>query len=388
MSRTLRLVGTGILSTIALVACSPKKVGPPDPASFVAPCDRWVADLADQSILLDALLAPGLVQAGPVHVPALGPDDRALVVAAYARACVVTASAVGSGVTPEWLDACRTALVARAPSDKAIPPSCSAPQGTLDDGSACATDFLCASGRCSGTARPYLTACGTCAAPLQKGELCSRDRDCAGGLACVGTPGPPGTHGPGSAYCQPASGPGAPPSVPPDPPPSTAKLGDPCTGYECGNDLHCSDPAGGQCVAALPLGAKCAAGYQCSSAAWCDDSNVCAARLSQGTPCNSSDYACAAGLKCADDCAIGGQSCQADAAPPPSAPGTPALRGICAIGAAESCQACPAVVPDGGACDTQLIRPLQKSVCLPRSTCDNGTCRPDPIVACGAPRAP
>ena len=109
--------------------------------------------------------------------------DRATCVARQALSCIAEVTAPGTGATAAKMLACGDSVAAGSCGDLAnlrnLPP-CDI-RGSRPAGVPCVSNAQCESGACS---RQPNTLCGVCATPVDEGNACVEDDECAPGLSC------------------------------------------------------------------------------------------------------------------------------------------------------------------------------------------------------------
>jgi len=359
-------------------------------------CDRWIMDLGEKGPLFDAILVPGGTNdAGRevVDIRSLSPQERALVLAAYRRACVDVTTVEGSRADAAYIDRCREAL-AGFTGQGAIPLACVPPPGAHEDGAGCVADHQCASLHCAGGSA-FLRTCGVCAPALRDDASCQTD--CGFGYYC-GIRIIPGAHS-GPSLCSPRaifkSGP------PLDPcrgvtcsagqycdPSSGACTASRAEGEPCASETECASGRicpSGRCVAPNPLGSPCVADIYCATDAYCKPApsdrppgdgttpGTCTKAPALGEPCDGWDVQCGRqqpGTDCGAPC-DGPTVCRVLQSDAPLTPPNQTTMGTGCVfytGYNEVCGQCPSLADDGEPCGPG-------AACGPRSACINGTCQ-------------
>ena len=125
--------------------------------------------------------------------PALPPDETNRIRARFEKVCENQYALPGSGLTPEVLEACASALEA-SPCEQGGQPAECAFQGSLLGGAPCNEGFQCESGQCEGTAffTPHgqsgPTTCGKCLPAVTVGQVCGQgdfSAGCAANARCI-----------------------------------------------------------------------------------------------------------------------------------------------------------------------------------------------------------
>lgn len=265
--------------------------------------------------------------------------------------CTRGLAAPGTGVDTNYLDMCAAALRSST-SCAVLMGACKAKTGTLPDGSGCANDVQCKSGRCSsgititggggssGGAQAAVAICGKCVATIPEGGACD----------------PSATSMPGSSTPQCAEG--------------TTCLDKKCVSEQAGG-------AGMPC----PTG-TCVDGYYCVFSGSDPTASTCMARKPANAPCKSQSQ-----LECAD-----GLGCQNQACSSLPAEGKPCPSGACAksLGCDLTTTMCKKVTfgKPGDACDdavtfctlgscNQPITNMPMPGTCPRALADGTACNPD-----------
>jgi hypothetical protein len=346
----------------------------------------------------DHYFAAEYLRCGGPRPPA---DETARIKARFEHVCANQIALAGSGVTPESLEACASALDVSPCELPAGPPVACQFRGSLPGAAACADDVQCGSGHCDdgvlySPEGPVSTPkCGTCEAVVGMGKVCAHDTfsaGCASGSICLsGDTSAPlptysctslveadvgtvcddlaGTCKPGlycaaqTGRCAPLGGIGAPcgegAGLPGDPGGCVAPLG--CVGL-----------AGAAICSSGGAGASCLSDLECDTSLGCVPSGPCA---TNGEParfgCSPSGQCVAItwaepGQPCSDAvrCRVG--SCDFGGG---FAPTTQNPDGSLAMGN------CPAIVPDGEPCTVG-------STCDTFSGCFAGKCGLIDSVAC------
>lgn len=153
-------------------------------------CARYAAQLCGQ---LQACM-PGFMWI-------YGYADASDCVSRTEQTCHISAALPHSGFTPAVIGACASAVASQDCSAALAPsaaPACVARGGSLSVGATCVDGWQCSTGLCAG----LQSGCGTCTAPLQRGDACDTNQPlCANGLVCAST-----APGSGSFTCQPPAG--------------------------------------------------------------------------------------------------------------------------------------------------------------------------------------
>jgi len=291
--------------------------------------------------------------------PVLPASETTRIRARFEQLCQNEMALPGSGVTPDSLDACATALEGSPCDLPAGPPPECAFHGALPGGAACTDSIQCQSAGCSGTASytpegqtgPFT--CGTCEPLAPVGQVCGHadfSAGCPGDAACLLDESTSGDTDP--TYTCVAITEGA-----------AGAACDDLTAI-CQTGLACSS-ATGQCVPLVAAGTACgvAPGWPggCAAPLACSG-GVCTSGAA-GASCFD-DVDCAVGLGCA--CAVGGcasPTCEAItwvAAGQPCSAVARCLVGTCDLGSVPPgppssdggapTGMCPTVISDGAPC--------------------------------------
>lgn len=216
-----------------------------------------------------------------------------------AASCKAESGLPGSGVTPTFLNGCRTAIAAAA-CDGSTGDACLSPRGTRTPGQPCAEDTQCTSASCNGEGD---LKCGTCRPGSELGQACSNATPCVPGLHCKATQtGSGGSSGGGTCVAKIQAGSACGPDDSCASPNSCRDgvcsplpgKGQACTG-SCASGLTCSTTSGtaGTCTVTevkiaqpgqpcdIASGVSCAGGGECKS-------SVCTAPLELGSTCSAS----------------------------------------------------------------------------------------------------
>jgi hypothetical protein len=183
---------------LAAVSCSPASIGPPD----AGPADAGPAAASDASSD-SASTSDGGQSADPAckdyayarctRIQSCSPTELVLAYgdvatceAYYRQSCLYAQQAPSSGSSVAHVMACTAAIPGWGCSDiiygENTPPSCMQPPGSLPNGATCGVPSQCQTSWC---ARPYGSACGTCAAPPMAGDPCDVGSQCGSGFTCV-----------------------------------------------------------------------------------------------------------------------------------------------------------------------------------------------------------
>jgi hypothetical protein len=328
-------VATTAFAAAAIVACGGSVSNGGGPGTAADACDHYI----------DAYLAASCNILEPT-------DQVANLKTRFHQACTDVLSLPGANVATQ-LDACASAIPQQGcGATRADEEPCML-RGSLAAGSPCVSGWQCSSGYCdiissadAGGASD--SRCGTCGATVAVGQSCA-----------FSTPGGPKHCEPGSTCA----------FLPPQQDTCVAvtegDLGASCgtQATTCKAGLYC-DPSN-HCAAPQDQGAACMQDSACKPPLRCQiagATGTCQGPGAAGTPC-SIDAHCVTGLGCAaNQCttitwASGGQPCS--------------TTNRCLVGSCLPSGTCPAVVPDGQACDESNT----SRVCETLSACVNGTCQ-------------
>ncbi|HEY6458705.1 MAG TPA: hypothetical protein VIY73_01100, partial [Polyangiaceae bacterium] len=328
MAGVLRIAAAaGCVALGAVLACGKHEGQPAAPD----PCGDY----------LDAILT------SPCNTgPRLPDDELARLRARFATICAGFPALPGSGMTDDQLEACASAIVAAGCVTPGTLPDACLVTGSLADGAPCNEPFQCTGGQCfqGAAAGPDAstgtgTACGTCGSIPTLGQPCQGS--CATGSVCDHTAATPTciavTAGAAGAHCDGLSA-------------------------VCAAGLYC-DAASGVCATLPTDGQPCTSTGLCTTPAWCYQ-QTCQPPGTQGAPCGSDDE-CAAGL----GCSLTAETCGAVTWVDAGQPCGDLAR--CLVGGCDpGSMTCPAVIPDGGACNGAD----SASTCDSLDGCLGGTC--------------
>ena len=288
------------------------------------------------------------------------PAQESALVARYARQCQATLGLPGTSPDlPSVLSACAAQIQgASCNTGYAQLDACSKiPEGSLGNGSPCASDLQCASGSCSVSTGSGAGAgsCGTCQPAIADGAACDQGGACVPGDTCI--------FSASGATCQKT--------------PALGDVGAACaTNEACKAPNHCALAAGatnGSCAAPVAAGGACVESTDCASGLLCTGGNArtCNPPLGAGAACVGGD--CAVGYQCDADL-----TCHAVVfvAPGGTCDGDERFcsQGRCPIDqtdtATDPTGTCPTIIADGQPCD-----PASTSAqCDAFAACVGGTC--------------
>ena len=126
--------------------------------------------------------------------PALPPDETNRIRARFEKVCQNQYALPGSGLTPEVLEACASALEASPCELPNGQPAACAFVGSLPGGTPCNEGFQCESGQCQGTAffspegQIGPTTCGKCLPAVMVGQVCAQgdfSAGCPANASCI-----------------------------------------------------------------------------------------------------------------------------------------------------------------------------------------------------------
>lgn len=182
-----------VVALLATAACSPASVAPPSPVVDAGHDTGVVADTGtpvdaaspDQACKDYAYARCSRIQTCSTTQILIEFGSVATCEAYYRGSCDIGQSVPSSNTTPAHTIACTAAIANWACNDilfaENTPPACVIIAGSLANGAPCAVSGQCQSAWC---ARPYGSACGTCAAPPTNGAPCVTGAECGAGLTC------------------------------------------------------------------------------------------------------------------------------------------------------------------------------------------------------------
>ncbi len=188
------------LATLALLACSPASIAPPDGGvdsgtvvESGVPADSGGSDASSAVAMACKVYAYTrctALQGCSSTQMQIDYGDIATCEAYYTDSCVLAAAAPSSGSTLAHIQGCTAAISGWVCSDliyaQNVPPACATPQGSLTNGATCAVNNQCQTAFCL---RPTGAACGSCAPAPNPGDPCTDAAQCGGGsgagLTCV-----------------------------------------------------------------------------------------------------------------------------------------------------------------------------------------------------------
>jgi hypothetical protein len=187
------------LAALALLACSPASIAPPDGGidsgvsiESGAPGDSGANDASSPVAVCKEYAytrCTALQGCSPTQMQ-IEFGDVATCETSFTDSCVLASAAPSSGSTLAHVQACTTAISGWVCSDliysQNTPPACATPQGSLTNGAPCTVNSQCQTAFCL---RPAGAACGACAPAPNPGDPCTSSAQCGtgGGLTCVGS---------------------------------------------------------------------------------------------------------------------------------------------------------------------------------------------------------